>query len=633
MFYGLVHVSGRMNDEERSQRVGGLAHNLAYSEKYAQEVVDFQRDLTKKGRWQGAPPLDPGILKAAYAPGLEAEAVERSQLSTKPISVSKPEALRMSRAQRKTNLDDLIQRKVIERESKSWLLEALDPFHDTRIDLKGMPDTNLASSVIQCIPYTQSIKQPASIGNTNNWDCHIVAWPIPVQQPAASSQVAVAQGPTTLNNYAPSAYRLGASGPNLFPVGGVTSYSVISGNQTFGDSAGTSSTTDITLGLEETYVQGNARVIGMGMECSNTTAPLYRQGQVFCYRQPTPPPSDKSSVLLLTTSATLRGEDGCEACRKAMAPVCNHMGKSHEAEDVSQTRKGEPAFSDLEGRERAMRRMSLEKEKAALAALFITAWGWVDTWMTQSPPQTLAQAQKLSGTTTWEAERGAYIVAAMNTTLNPAAQEKPICFGVDQGDLGNTDSNPAVQIGGAFVPSSTDWQGPAKAGAAGTLSPIAARGLHIAPFNTCGAYFTGLSPQTTLQITVKYYVERFPTPFENDLIVLAKPSSPFDPRALEIYGLAMNELPIAVPVGENPLGEWFSSVLDKVAKVASPIAKGLSMVPGIGAPAAIVGNVADAYMNARRPQKEKQKAKRKKKTAAQGGNAGQVANPANNQRK
>jgi len=242
------------------------------------------------------------------------------------------------------------------------------------------------------------------------------------------------------------------------------------------------------------------------------------------------------------------------------------------------------------------------------AAAFMTAEGYIDTWVCPMPPPTLAAATKLAGTQMWEAEAGVYVPLQMNTTLNPAKTQLPCTAMVI-----NTDTTQNGYVATGMAPSvyqvlATDVLGPAKAGAAGNVQPLLAVGTHISPFDIGGAYFTGLSPQTTLQVNVKWYIERFPTPFENNLVVLARPSSPFDPRAIELYGLAMNKLPVGVKQGENPLGEWFSDVLDKVADVASPMGHALSMVPGIGAPAALIGNVADAYRGFRgKPAPKKKK--------------------------
>jgi hypothetical protein len=68
MYYALFYVAGRMSDRERTQRISGLAHNLAFSEQYADTIIYLQKKLSEEGRWVGAPPIDPGRLKVDYLP-------------------------------------------------------------------------------------------------------------------------------------------------------------------------------------------------------------------------------------------------------------------------------------------------------------------------------------------------------------------------------------------------------------------------------------------------------------------------------------------------------------------------------------------------------------------------------------
>jgi hypothetical protein len=598
MIFALVYVGGRLSDTERTSRVVGLAHNLAFDEAGADLVVDYAHWLKEKGRWVGAPMITKGDLRVAFTAGSRGEEGPRKtsnvvlhcRLPTRTLhpeldekekdKLSKTRELIMKRSTRKTSLENLVQEKVIERDSKAWLTTVMDPFHDNAIELSGMPDTNLGKSVIQCVPYSQAIKCPAGLAAAN-WDCHVVMWPLPKQIMPTQAMAGLAAN----TNYSPGGWVYPRSGMNLFPVGGVTAYSVASGGDTYGDTAASSVTTDCTLSLEDGYLDGCARVIGCGFEVVNTTAPLYKQGQVAVYQQPTPTPQDTHAALYMHTSSTLSPEEMKEGCKcgvedgKLCAEVREKRRKSLELETC-------PVHDKVSGK---------GPEDPMAAALYAQALGHVDTWLTPTPPKNLAATTKLAGTAMWEAEAGVYVPLQMNTTLNPAKTQLPCTAMVINAD---TQRNGYTALGLApsvYEVAATDVIGPAKAGAAGNVQPILASGTHISPFNIGGAYFTGLSPQTTLQINVKWFIERFPTPYENDLVVLARPSSPFDPRALELYGLAMNKLPVGVKQGENPLGEWFSDVLDKVADVAAPMGHALSMVPGIGAPAALIGNVADAY--------------------------------------
>lgn len=92
--------------------------------------------------------------------------------------------------------------------------------------------------------------------------------------------------------------------------------------------------------------------------------------------------------------------------------------------------------------------------------------------------------------------------------------------------------------------------------------------LYPMPFNTSGAYFTGLSPETTLQLNFKLIVEVAPGP-NDQLATLATSSPEFDPPALELYSRVCSRLPPGVPQDENPAGEFFKSVLGTLGDIVA----------------------------------------------------------------
>jgi len=259
----------------------------------------------------------------------------------------------------------------------------------------------------------------------------------------------------------------------------------------------------------------------------------------------------------------------------------------------------------------------------ALTAQIVDYWTVGDVWQCIQPPGTLFAATKLTGTKQWPAEFGYYGVATMNTMDNPATYQQPClvaCAYQDAGGNGQITGN--FQTTGTIVgPATTTLALPAKGNLGASAAPTQALivpNSKICPYNMIGAYFTGLSPQTTLEVNVVYYVERFPTPFESDLVVLASPSAGYDPVALEIYSRAMAGLPVGVMQNENPLGEWFGDILDKVARVAAPIGRALSMVPGpVGVAGSVIGSAADTYRGLRQPARREKKAQRKAARGAQ----------------
>lgn len=197
-------------------------------------------------------------------------------------------------------------------------------------------------------------------------------------------------------------------------------------------------------------------------------------------------------------------------------------------------------------------------------------------------PTTVGEAEYMVGTRTWEAADGCYIPLTLAGLENPVRGSDSSCVVLRTG-----------AESGSFTPSaltgSTDPQ----------FSPTIPypRACVTTPFNMGGAYFTGLSEQTTLTITAIWYIERFPTTLQKQLSVLAKPPPLYDPIAFEIYNAMMREMPVGVMVKENGLGDWFAEVVGNVAPMIEGI---LGAIPhpyaqGGAQIAKFAGKVADRY--------------------------------------
>lgn len=212
------------------------------------------------------------------------------------------------------------------------------------------------------------------------------------------------------------------------------------------------------------------------------------------------------------------------------------------------------------------------------------------------PPGSPQQAMLLIGSRQWEASEGAYCVVTFNSLDLPADGDEWVDPVIQPSeDQGNVPSK-------GFVPN------PYIAGAWNSAPQL----MSMSPQNMSGMYFTGLSLQTTIAITLNVYVERFPSLDETDLVVLAKPSPAYDVFAQQLYTHALRDMPPGVPQYENGIGDWFAGVVSKVGSVVSkltgsiphPIAQAVSA--GTGAASA----VADAFIappNARLPAKQQRK--------------------------
>lgn len=182
------------------------------------------------------------------------------------------------------------------------------------------------------------------------------------------------------------------------------------------------------------------------------------------------------------------------------------------------------------------------------------------------PPNKEPDAKLLNGIT-WEAAEGCLVPCVMDTDNQPQKyiprRNHIIVSGPNDSD--NTYwaeelLNESVTL---FGPS--DYLRPVS-----NVSPSM-----ILPFMCSGAYFTGLSAQTSLTVTMRAFVEVFPSP-GNALVPLAHPSSPYDAKVLQCYSEIMSELHAGYPVRDNAAGDFFRKAY---AALKHAIAIG-RMIPG-----------------------------------------------------
>jgi hypothetical protein len=198
------------------------------------------------------------------------------------------------------------------------------------------------------------------------------------------------------------------------------------------------------------------------------------------------------------------------------------------------------------------------------------------------PPGTQTDAVLFPNSRTWQASEGLYQIATLNETQNPYSSPVPGLCGFLS--VPNETELLSAAPNLAYIPPLDD-NATALPIPPVIVNPYASN--HGFPWDVSGAIFAGLSPESTLQVTVKYYVERIPTISDPNLLVLCRQPPSYDPLALEIYSRVVAKLPVGCKVDENPLGEWFDTVMDIVAS-ALPIAG--NSLAAIFPPAAILGN-------------------------------------------
>lgn len=191
------------------------------------------------------------------------------------------------------------------------------------------------------------------------------------------------------------------------------------------------------------------------------------------------------------------------------------------------------------------------------------------------PPTTQPEMALYPDSLTWGAEDGIYQVIAQNDIDNPFVFPTPGFAGL----MTPTDYD-SMNSGSGW----SDNYIPTVA----TTTSLSSAANSLLPFDISGCVFAGLQPQTTLQLTVHYFLERCPSIVTQDLLVLTKPPCPYDPMAMEIMSRCVRALPVACPVSENPLGEWFNEVMSAIADWAPAVGGALG---AIGVPfAGLVGS-------------------------------------------
>lgn len=196
------------------------------------------------------------------------------------------------------------------------------------------------------------------------------------------------------------------------------------------------------------------------------------------------------------------------------------------------------------------------------------------TFVSNSPPATFTEAQKLGGSIQRQATDGAYIVCTQSEKENPLT---PFQTGKDlyvrtqrDGDAGLNiagwgGTNTTQNINGSVLPSSDQ--------------------LKIVPYDVSGAYFSGLSATSTFTVVLNVFVESAPASDDPNLF-FAQPPSAFDARAIEIYSQIARTIAPGAPVSENGFGDWLAKIMGTISKIAEPVGNALGVV---FPPAAMVG--------------------------------------------
>lgn len=225
------------------------------------------------------------------------------------------------------------------------------------------------------------------------------------------------------------------------------------------------------------------------------------------------------------------------------------------------------------------------------------------------PPASVTQAQLFPGTRVWEAGEGAYVPFRLQEErCQPTTYQSRMMM------LSNTTPTAATSVClasadciNSVIPGTTN-----AALNNTSIGPVQFNGFH-----NHGAYFTGLSDQSTLTVILHADVEVFPSS-DSSIISLATPSCNPDAAAIALAAEVQRTLPIATMRRDNDAGDWFRTVL-KGVRLAS---KYLQYVPG---PVGTVANIAYDAAGAGQTMMGLSKKDRKKAAAEAARSAAQAA--------
>lgn len=495
----------------------------------------------------------------------------------------------------KDPMTELCNNKLITPEACDWVKTALDPFHDLQLDsLRGYPDVSTEPTVVVKIRQALTVSAPPGLDPGATWDCHVALSPIdfsPSDTPATRAAQVTPYGPGQSGSASVAGLVTGdvsGTGLSVARMDGLLINSVPSdptngANMTFtpghcprtpgGGYQLQQINLDNYLDFDTTDL-GVYRLIYSGFEVVNTTAQIYKQGAVTVYE----------------------------------------YGNSYEMGASMPSQILNPGLETL-------------YEPPSQPTTFF-----------RCPPNTLAEAKIMPGSHSWAAQDGCYNTAKFQSTNHfQGMTRRPwiICqnnesAGSSSG-YGNNPSNTGYKDG-SFICDRTLARQSLQTGGSPSVPGLYSGPVHFSSMNTTGAYFTGLSGETTLFVTWRVGIERLPAANKPAFLALSQPSAVYDPNALVLYNMVANVLPPGCPQGYNDAGKWFrwiSEAAQKSIPTVYPIVRTASMMASaMGRP--IIGGALNALGQAMKPVAEKQAAQRlqnavRNKQAKSKGKAG-VAN-------
>lgn len=223
------------------------------------------------------------------------------------------------------------------------------------------------------------------------------------------------------------------------------------------------------------------------------------------------------------------------------------------------------------------------------------------------PPNSLSDAKRMQNSRTWAAKLGDYSVFTLRDAEAPYVQPEP-AFQVYTNQTPQSLRTPEPAFSNALA--TTGLQSPL--GVSINDGQAIANSYHNLDMHFCIGH--GISQGATFDVTVRLFGQRVPDmsngSVDQVLIPYADYGPCYDPLFLKAYALMVHDLPVGVPVGANPTGEWLHNMASALLDV------GGELFP----PVKLLRPVADAAISGIKgspTRKSKNNAKNKRRKAAQ----------------
>lgn len=439
---------------------------------------------------------------------------------------------------------DSLESKGVTKEGVDYIKAAIDPFHDVPLNPTGAPTGEDNMSVVRNVRVSIDIVAPASAGG-GKWDAHIATTPMSITTNDTGStgfEACLSRGTVVVSSLGASATPiLGPAAYANATMGMLTVATAPENYSTFPDVATFADCQNVVYtGLSPVKFvvddEGDVRRPVADRDWLNSRHRIATGGFEVVYAGP-----------MLTASGSVTTYRTDQNVVEALGLDCRYEGD-------------------------------------AAPPTIQATYGAVT--MFRAPPANRGAAVAIPGSQTWAAPKGSYSVFCENSDLEwtrPQPRKFVCTGGLSTAGKGYT---------GAFTDYQSGYPGlaPMQAANCGFASAEVHPCQPLNAFSMSGAYYSGLPPDAVLRLTLHVMVETLPAGIEDPLSTLARPCAPMDTLAIAIARNTTRDLPPAVPVGENPLGEAFVNAVSDIFHSLAPIARvALPMMASVPGPIGAVG--------------------------------------------